>query len=241
MFASQPHPRVTPQEAWEALKQGNERFITGTPSHPRQNVERRAELTDQQAPDAALFGCSDSRLAAEIIFDTGLGDLFVARNMGHIVAESVVASLEYAVAELGVAIIVVLAHDSCGAVKTAINQVTREPESIPSSVENVLEPLVPAVQQFWMREHSDTPYVDPQQVDADEVGRIHLSHTVNALLRSSRLMSDAVAEGTLGVVGCQYSLVEGRAIPITAVGQLNVETVDRTAPPQSFTLPDQPL
>lgn len=230
MFASQPLPRVTPQQAWETLIQGNERFILGTPSHPRQNVERRAELTNQQAPDAALFGCSDSRLAAEIIFDSGLGDLFVARNMGHVVAESVVASLEYAVEELGIAIIIVLAHDSCGAVKAAIGQATREPEKIPAAVESVLEPLVPAVQQFWMRDHSDTPYVDPAQIDVDEVGRIHLAHTVNALLRASRLISDAVAEGRLGIVGCQYSLVEGRAIPITAVGPLDVKTVDRNTP-----------
>lgn len=221
--------RVTPQEAWELMRQGNERFISGVPSHPRQNVERRAELTDQQAPDAALFGCSDSRLAAEIIFDSGLGDLFVARNMGHVVAESVVASLEYAVKELGVAIIVVLAHDSCGAVRAAVAQATQHPEEVPTAVQNVLEPLVPSVQEYWMREHSDTPYVDPNEIDVDEVGRIHLARTVNALLRASRLISDAVAAGDLGIVGCQYSLVEGRAIPISAVGQLDVETVDRNS------------
>lgn len=222
-------PRVTPQAAWEALDAGNRRFITGAPSHPRQDVERRAELAGTQAPDAALFGCADSRLAAEIIFDTGLGDLFVARNMGHIVAESVVASLEYAVAELGVAIIVVLAHDSCGAVRAAVDLSTRNPEPVPQAVENVLEPIIPAVQQLWLRDHHDTPYVDPAGLDHDEVGRLHLSLTVNALLRASRLLSEAVAQGKLGIVGCQYSLAEGRAIPITAVGPLEVETVDRNA------------
>lgn len=220
--------RVSPQEAWNALDAGNTRFVSGEPSHPRQDVERRSKLTNTQAPDAALFGCADSRLAAEIIFDTGLGDLFVTRNMGHIVAESVVASLEYAVAELGVAIIVVLAHDSCGAVGAAVDLMSRDPQPLPRAVENVLEPLVPAVQQLWLRDHSDTPYVDAEKIDVDEVGRLHLSLSVNSLLRASRLISDAVAQGKLGIVGCQYSLAEGRAIPITAVGMLEVRTINRS-------------
>lgn len=222
-------PRVTPQQAWDSLQAGNERFISGDPSHPRQNVERRAELTNTQEPDAALFGCSDSRLAAEIIFDTGLGDLFVARNMGHVVAESVVASLEFAVAELGIAIIVVLAHDSCGAVKAAVDLTTAKPEPVPKAVENVLQPLIPAVQELWLKSQHQTPYADPKNIDFDEVGRIHLGFSVNELLRSSKLISDAVAAGTLGVVGCQYSLIEGRAIPISAVGALDIETVNRNA------------
>ena len=87
-------PRVTPQQAWETFIAGNERFITGVSSHPNQDVERRSELVNSQSPDVALFGCSDSRLAAEIIFDCGLGDLFIARNMGHVVAESINPSIE---------------------------------------------------------------------------------------------------------------------------------------------------
>lgn len=221
--------RVTPQQAWDALDAGNTRFVGGDPSHPRQDVERRSKLTNTQAPDAALFGCADSRLAAEIIFDTGLGDLFVTRNMGHIVAESVVASLEYAVAELGVSIIVVLGHDSCGAVGAAVDLMARDPQPLPRAVENVLEPLVPAVQQLWLRDHSDTPYVDASQIDVDEVGRLHLSLSVNSLLRASRLISNAVAQGKLGIVGCQYSLAEGRAIPITAIGAFEVHTIDRSS------------
>ncbi|MBN9613385.1 MAG: carbonic anhydrase, partial [Actinobacteria bacterium] len=78
-------PRVTPQQAWDTFIAGNERFVSGTSNHPNQDVERRTELVNTQAPDVALFGCSDSRLAAEIIFDCGLGDLFIARNMGHVV------------------------------------------------------------------------------------------------------------------------------------------------------------
>lgn len=215
-------PRVTPQQAWDALAAGNRRFIEGGPQHPRQDVERRSELAGTQAPDAALFGCSDSRLSAEIIFDAGLGDLFVARNMGHVVAESITASMEYAVSNLGSAIIVVLAHDSCGAVAAAIDQMAQNPAPVPSAVEHTLDPILPAVQHLWMREHRDTPYVDAGAIDADAVGRLHLDATVNALLRSSRIISDAVADGRLGIVGCQYRLADGRVSPITSVGQVTI-------------------
>jgi len=217
-------PRVTPQEAWDALARGNTRFIEGGPEHPRQDVDRRHELSGGQHPDAALFGCSDSRLAAEIIFDAGLGDLFVARNMGHVVAESITASMEYAVANLGAAIIVVLAHDSCGAVAAAIDRMAQDPDPLPSAVDHTLQPILPSVQQVWMREHRDTPYVEPGAIDPDTVGRAHLSSTVNELLRSSRIISDAVAAGRLGIVGCQYRLAEGRAVPISAVGPLDIAT-----------------
>lgn len=217
-------PRVTPQEAWDTFIAGNDRFVTGVSSHPNQDVERRSELVNSQSPDVALFGCSDSRLAAEIIFDCGLGDLFIARNMGHVVAESITASMEYAVTSLGAALIVVLAHDSCGAVAAAIDQSTRTPAEVTASVQNTLAPIRPSVQRVWLKDHHDTPYADPSQIDANAVGRIHLMSTVNELLRGSRAISDAVDRGVLGIVGCQYRLTEGRAVPYTAVGPLSITT-----------------
>lgn len=214
--------RVTPQEAWDSLAAGNLRFIQGGPQHPNQGVERRHTLASTQAPDAALFGCSDSRLSAEIIFDAGLGDLFVSRNMGHVVAESITASMEYAVTELGIAIIIVLAHDSCGGVAAAIDMLAESPTPIPPAVGNVLQPILPAVQQHWFADHSNTPFVDPTEVDPDAVGRLHLANTVSSLLRSSRIISEAVASGKLGIVGCQYRLTEGYAAPISAVGPIDL-------------------
>jgi carbonic anhydrase len=216
-------PRVTPQQAWDAFIAGNERFIGGISSHPNQDVERRTELVNQQAPDVALFGCSDSRLAAEIIFDCGLGDLFIARNMGHVVAESITASMEYAVSYLGTSLIVVLAHDSCGAVAAAIDQSGRAPAPVTESVRNTLAPILPSVQQLWHRDHRESPYAEAGAIDANAVGRLHLEATVNELLRNSRAISDAVDRGELGIVGCQYRLAEGRAVPYTAVGPLDVE------------------
>ena len=216
-------PRSTPQQAWDTFIAGNERFVSGVSRHPNQDVERRSELVNAQEPDVALFGCSDSRLAAEIIFDCGLGDLFIARNMGHVVAESITASMEYAVSALGASLIVVLAHDSCGAVAAAIDQSSRTPSAVTDSVRNTLAPIQPSVQQLWLRDRHDTPYADAGAVDANAIGRIHLASTVNELLRTSRTISDAVDRGELGIVGCQYRLTEGRAVPYTAVGPLAIE------------------
>src|SRR3712207_320557 len=136
----------TPSKVWQEMVRGNERFVSGQPLHPRQDVERRAELANSQAPDAALFGCSDSRLAAEIIFDKGLGDLFVVRNAGQVVSASAIASLEYAVAVLGVPLILVLAHDRCGAVQAAIDVTSEETAPLPVHIANHIAPIAPAVQ-----------------------------------------------------------------------------------------------
>lgn len=194
------------------MVRGNERFVAGTPNHPRQDVERRGQLLGSQAPDVALFGCSDSRLAAEIIFDKGLGDLFVVRNAGQIISDSVIGSLEYAVAVLHVPLIVVLGHDECGAVRAAIDsQETRAPQ-LPPHIHSLIERITPAV--LRVRRSLD-PGASP---DATEVGREHLRDTVRQLLESSELISDAVAAGTLAIVGANYRLLEGTAVPDVIVG-----------------------
>lgn len=218
-------PRVSPQEAWDALAQGNERFMEGNLLHPQQNAARRSELSASQAPNAAFLGCSDSRVAAEILFDCGLGDLFVVRNIGQIANENTTATMEFAVTELGVAAIVVLAHASCGAVAAAINQTSATPSPVTPAIKHELEQIQPAVQQEWFVKNHDTPYVDPAVIDADAVGRRHLAETINALMRSSRVISDAAAAGTLGIIGCQYQLEDGRVVPVTSVGRVTPSIV----------------
>src|SRR5215831_11928341 len=110
----------TPRDAFELLMAGNQRFVSGTPEHPNQDAIRRTEIAPSQQPFAVLFGCSDSRLAAEIIFDRGLGDLFVVRTAGHVVGPEVLGSIEYAVATLDTPLIAVLGHDSCGAIAATL-------------------------------------------------------------------------------------------------------------------------
>jgi len=204
----------TPADVWREMVRGNERFVAGAPEHPRQDVERRQELAFAQAPHAALFGCSDSRLAAEIIFDKGIGDLFVVRNAGQIISDSVIGSLEYAVGVLNVPLIVVLGHDSCGAVLAAIAAEGADAPALPPHITNLISKITPAVHRVVKASGADHPAL----VDSQEVGREHLRDTIAELLESSELISDAVAAGTLAVVGANYRLLEGRAVPDVIVG-----------------------
>jgi carbonic anhydrase len=198
------------------MERGNARFVAGEPRHPRQDVDTRHTLADGQRPRAALFGCSDSRLAAEIIFDKGLGDLFVVRNAGQVISDSVVGSLEYAVAVLKVPLIVVLGHDACGAVRAAIDSTDIDAAPLPPHIWRLISPIVPAVRRVQRQTAVDG--VLPEEIDADEVGREHLRDTVADLLHSSELISEAVAEGRLAIVGANYRLAEGTAVPDVMVG-----------------------
>ena len=207
----------TPAAVWREMRDGNERFIAGTPEHPRQDVERRAQLATVQEPRAALFGCSDSRLAAEIIFDEGIGDLFVVRNAGQIISDSVIGSLEYAVAVLNVPLIVVLGHDECGAVRAAMDSQGPDAAALPPHIAGLVSAIVPAVRRVAGIPHDP---IDPGALDSHEVGREHLRDTIGELLQVSELISDAVAAGTLAVVGANYRLLEGRVVEDIVVGEI---------------------
>ncbi|ODA90689.1 carbonic anhydrase [Leifsonia xyli subsp. xyli] len=209
-------PTNRPGRIWNELLRGNERFVAGTPRHPRQGVERRESVAQGQAPLAAIFGCADSRLAAEIIFDLGLGDAFVVRNAGQVISDSVVGSLEYAVAVLKVPLILVLGHDACGAVASAIASQAADAEPLPPHIASLIAPIVPAVHR--VTNTAMDAAIDPAQVDASAVGREHLRHTVSELLACSEIISDAVAANLLAIVGANYRLQEGRVVPDVVVG-----------------------
>lgn len=200
------------------MAKGNERFVAGTPAHPRQDVERRTQVAAAQTPAAALFGCSDSRLAAEIIFDLGLGDLFVVRNAGQVISESVIGSLEYAVAVLEVPLIVVLRHDECGAVRAAIDSQGPDAPLLPAHIRNLVAEIVPAVRAVGVAAEDGT--IDLDTLDADAVGRRHLRDTVASLLTASELITDAVAAGRLAVVGADYHLADGRVDADIVLGDI---------------------
>ena len=198
------------------MMRGNDRFVAGEPRHPRQDVERRQSLAHIQTPDVVLFGCSDSRLAAEIIFDKGLGDLFVVRNAGQVISDSVVGSIEYAVGVLGVPLIVVLGHDECGAVRAAIDSTAPDADPLPPHINALIQQIVPAVRRVTRGEA-----IDPAHVDASEVGREHLRDTVAELIERSEMISDAIARGVLGIVGANYKLHEGTAVADIIVGNIS--------------------
>ncbi|MEU9018606.1 carbonic anhydrase [Actinomadura sp. NPDC048394] len=200
-------PPLTPSEAFHLLLAGNQRFVAGAPQHPNQDAVRRAETTPLQRPFAALFGCSDSRLAAEIIFDRGLGDLFVVRTAGHVTGPEVLGSIEYPVSVLGSPLVVVLGHDWCGAVAAARAAVT-DGVAATGYVSDVIQRVTPSV--LAARAAGLT--------EEDDIIAEHIRHTVGLLLDRSRLLSDQVAAGHVAVVGLSYRLADGSARLVTARG-----------------------
>ncbi|MEV6807899.1 carbonic anhydrase [Streptomyces sp. NPDC017248] len=198
---------LSPAQALETLLEGNQRFVAGAPRHPNQDATRRAELAPAQKPFAVLLGCSDSRLAAEIIFDQGLGDLFVVRTAGHVLGPEVLGSIEYGTSVLDCRLVVVLGHDSCGAVAAARAAVE---EGLPAAgyVRDVVERVTPSVLAARAAGlTSDSDFIDA-----------HIQHTTDLLLDRSRVLADQVASGHTGVVGLGYRLSEGSARLVTAHG-----------------------
>ncbi|MFP3462918.1 carbonic anhydrase [Arthrobacter globiformis] len=201
--------RISPYDAWQRLLEGNERFVTGDSKHPNQNASRRSELVHAQNPFAVIFGCADSRLAAEIIFDVGLGDVFVVRTAGHVIDDAVLGSLEYAVSVLHVPLIVVLGHDNCGAV-TAAKEAVETAEVPHGHIRDLVERITPSVLSA-LREH---------KTDINDMVVEHAKQTVRRLLDSSRTIYDAVDNYSAAVVGVAYRLDEGRAQLVSTSGVL---------------------
>ncbi|QDZ14411.1 carbonic anhydrase [Humibacter ginsenosidimutans] len=206
---------TSPARAWSQLQAGNARFIAGAPLHPHQDAERRAQTAGSQAPVATVFGCSDSRLAAEIIFDLGLGDAFVIRNAGQVISESVLGSIEYAVAVLHVPLLVVMSHDSCGAVRAAIDSAAPDADRLPPHIADLIAPIVPAVRRV-----AGDEVADPSTVDSSEVAREHVKDTISELLRRSELTAQAVADGELAIIGANYRLSDGTVTSHLVVGEV---------------------
>ncbi len=194
-------PNSNPVAAWKALKEGNERFVAGEPAHPSQSIEDRARLAAGQKPTAVLFGCADSRVAAEIIFDQGLGDMFVVRTAGHVIDTAVMGSIEYAVTVLDVPLIVVLGHDSCGAVKATLSAI--DDGVVPGGyVRDIVERVTPSVLQG---RHAGLTRVD-------EFETRHVNDTVTQLRVRSASIAERLAAGTVSIVGLTYHLADGRVV-----------------------------
>jgi carbonic anhydrase len=192
------HRPGTPTEALDELLAGNRRFVAGTPIHPNQDVEHRAALALAQQPLAVVFGCSDSRLAAEIIFDRGLGDLFVVRTAGHVVGPQVLASIEYGVEVLNVPLVVVLGHDTCGAIGATRDVMAGGPAPA-AGLRAIVDGVIPSIEEA--RANGVT--------DHDGVARVHIARTIDAITRPGTATGDAVAAGRCAVVGMYYRLADG--------------------------------
>ncbi|WP_018603638.1 carbonic anhydrase [Mycobacterium sp. 155] len=192
-------PNSNPVSAWKALKDGNARFVAGEQQHPSQDIARRTSLAHTQKPTAVVFGCGDSRVAAEILFDQGLGDMFVVRTAGHVIDNAVLGSIEYAVSILDVPLIVVLGHDSCGAVKAALAAL--DEGQVPGGyVRDIVERVTPSI---LLGRHAGLERVDEFEVQ-------HVKETVSQLQMRSAAIAQGVAAGTQAIVGATYHLADGR-------------------------------
>jgi len=194
-------PRRSADEALRQLLAGNERFSKGRPANPRRRPEDFRALAEAQDPAAVIVSCSDSRVAPEIVFDVGVGDVFVVRVAGNVVSgsgASVKGSIEYAVAELGVPLIVVMGHSGCGAVKAAIKHIDAK-DALPGAIHDLVELIKPAV----ARSKGGTG--DP----LDRAIRANVAMGVERLQGLEPIVAVRVKEGTVKVVGAVYDLRTG--------------------------------
>ncbi|MDT5090770.1 MAG: carbonic anhydrase [Mycobacterium sp.] len=172
-------------------------------------MEHRASLAAGQKPTAVVFGCADSRVAAEIIFDQGLGDMFVVRTAGHVIDSAVLGSIEYAVTVLDVPLIVVLGHDSCGAVGATLTAL--DDGVIPRGyVRDVIERVTPSI--LAGRREGLT--------QIDEFEAHHVRETAAQLLSRSTAILERIPTGELAIVGLTYQLADGKVVLRDSVGEL---------------------
>jgi carbonic anhydrase len=215
-------PIVSPAEAISRLKEGNGRFTAGNPQHPHESVDerkymaansyenagiislgmtseqatkRRAELAKSQHPFAIILSCSDSRVPPEIVFDEGLGDLFIVRVAGNVLNDEGLGSIEYAVDILGARLIVVLGHQSCGAVDAAMKTVAAKGKA-PGHIQSLVTAIKPVV--------DSTP-----KGDLDTTIKANVKHVVDALRSSTPILKARVDSGDVQVIGGYYTLDTG--------------------------------
>ena len=182
------------EQVLQSLLAGNKRFIEARATHPHQSPERRAEIARGQHPLAVILGCSDSRVPPEIVFDQGLGDLFVVRTPGNLVDDALVGGLEYAAGHLGVVLILVLGHSRCAAVEAALH-----PPDGGTSLASLLGAIRPAVER--VRGLPGDPL--------ENAVRAHIEAVVARLRASRPGLTDLWKEGRLAILGGRYDLDTG--------------------------------
>jgi len=187
--------------ALAALLEGNRRFAAGACQHPHRSPGRRRALRGGQHPFAVVVGCSDSRVAPEILFDQGLGDLFVVRTAGHVVDRPALASVEYAAAHLHVPLVLVLGHSTCGAIHAALERDT----ALPGNLSVLVAALRPAVEQARA---SAAPGPEEEGLP-DRAARVNARIVAAGMPQASALLAGRIAAGTLRIVAAFYDLASG--------------------------------
>jgi carbonic anhydrase len=194
-------PVISPDDAVKLLKEGNERFLAGKPQYPRQSRERRALTAGQgQHPFAAVLSCSDSRVPVEIIFDQGIGDIFVVRVAGNVAAVDEVGSLEYAVDHFETPALVVLGHSQCGEVTAIVAG-----EKVPANVATLVKPILPAVDKA----KAENPGASTEALINAAI-KANIWQAIEDLLEKSPIIRGMAKEGKTKVLGALYEVDTGQ-------------------------------
>lgn len=193
------HAVSTPAEALERLKHGNARFVGGNAIHPQQGAKHRAGLAAGQHPFATVLSCVDSRVPPELVFDEGLGDLFVSRTAGQVIDKAVLGSIQFGVHELHIPLLVVLGHSNCGAVKATIEAVEKNAPASGTDIDALVTAIRPAVEKA----KGDKP---KDLLDASVTANVN---AVTKQLGAAPLIATAIGEKKLIVIGARYDLATG--------------------------------
>jgi len=196
---------ISASDALERLCEGNRRFVSEIRGRTVLDTQRRrSELADGQEPFAIILGCSDSRVPAEIVFDQGLGDLFVIRVAGNIVAASQIGSVEFAAERFGTPLVVVLGHSQCGAVLATLDELTRPRERQSRNLRSIVDRIRPSVEGLLATELRH----DSEALVRHAV-RANIRASANQLRHGSEVLEELIQRGRVLVVGAEYSLETG--------------------------------
>jgi len=188
---------IPASEALQRLRDGNYRFAHGEENNLQSvNQARRAELVDGQNPFAVIVACSDSRVPVELLFDQGLGDLFVIRVAGNIVAPSQIGSVEFAAAQLGTKLVVVLGHSNCGAVEATLKELSKQQETRSPNLQSIVNRIRPALEVL------DNPSLR-------DAAAANVRNSVEQLRHGSDILEKLIDSGDLTVIGAEYSIESG--------------------------------
>ncbi len=190
-------PAAAGEEPLARLLEGNKRYVASRLAHPNQTAKRRAAVAKQQHPFAAILGCADSRVPPEVVFDQGIGDLFVVRVAGNVADSPGIGSLEYAADQLGVRLVMVLGHSRCGAVDAALKAAPGA--DLSAGIRSLVDAIQPAI----------LPVKDRPGDMLDNAIRANVVHVVEQLRSTKPVLAGLVGAGTLRIVGARYDLDTG--------------------------------
>ena len=194
---------ISTEEALNRLRKGNKRFVSDSSifNNALSHKSRRHSLAEDQDPFAIILGCSDSRVPSEIVFDQGVGDLFVIRVAGNIVAPSQIGSIEFAVERFGARLVVVMGHSRCGAIQAALDSLRCPSENQSKNLRSIIDRIRPSLELLDIDQ-------DPETILQQAV-RANIHSSVSQLQQESRVLEQLVREGDLLILGAEYSLDTG--------------------------------